>query len=102
MKGSTPHIRVLCVDDHPVVRNGISQIIDLQPDMRVVAAAATGEEAIRQFRQSKPDITLMDLQLPGMSGLEALREIRSGFPGARIIVLTMYHGNEDIHRALEA
>jgi two-component system, NarL family, response regulator len=102
VKASTPHIRVLCVDDHPVVRNGISQIIDLQPDMRVVASAATGEEAISQFRQRKPDITLMDLQLPGMSGLEALREIRSGFPGARIIVLTMYQGDQDIRRALEA
>jgi two-component system, NarL family, response regulator len=95
-------IRILCVDDHPVVRNGIGQIINLQSDMEVVASAATGEEAVSQFRQHKPDITLMDLQLPGMSGLEAIKEIRSAFRQARIIVLTMYQGDEDIYRALDA
>ena len=95
-------IRVLCVDDHPVVRNGISQIVGLQSDMAVVAAAGSGDEAVSLFRQHKPDVTLMDLQLPGMSGLEAIHSIRADDPGARIIVLTMYRGDEDIFRSLSA
>ena len=95
-------IRVLCVDDHPVVRNGIQQIVDVQSDMVVVAAVATGEEAIELFRRHRPEITLMDLQLPGMSGIEAIRSIRNECSTARIIVLTMYHGDEDMARAIDA
>jgi two-component system, NarL family, response regulator len=95
-------IRVLCVDDHPVVRSGIQQVIDSQDDMVVVAAAANGEEAVQLFQNHRPDITLMDLQLPGISGIDAIRSIRNEFPKARIIVLTMYQGDEDIGRALDA
>ena len=95
-------IRVLCVDDHPLVREGITRKIDREPDMKVVASAATGEEALRLFKKHRPDITLMDLNLPGMSGLETIGAIRNMFADARIIVLTMYKGDEDIHRALTA
>lgn len=95
-------IRVLCVDDHPLVREGIIRKIELQPDMKVIATAVTGEEAVGLFRQHRPDITLMDLQLPTMSGLDAIRAIRNEDEHAKIIVLTMYQGDEDIHRALQA
>jgi len=95
-------IRVLCVDDHRLVLAGIELMIGRQPDMIVVGSATTGEEAVSLFRQHKPDITLMGLQLPVMTGLEAIRAIRHMSPDARIIVLTMYHGDEDIHRALVA
>jgi DNA-binding NarL/FixJ family response regulator len=95
-------IRVLCVEDHRIVREGIGFIIDAQRDMKVVAAASTGEEAVGLFQRHKPDITLMDLQLPGISGLDAIRRIRTIDQTARIIVLTMYEGDEDIHRALQA
>ena len=95
-------IRILCVDDHRLVLAGIELMIGRQPDMTVVGSATTGEEAVSLFRQHQPDITLMDLQLPVMTGLEAIRAIRHLSPEARIIVLTMYHGDEDIHRALEA
>jgi DNA-binding NarL/FixJ family response regulator len=95
-------IRILCVDDHRLVLAGIELMIGRQPDMTVVGSATTGEEAVSLFRQHRPDITLMDLQLPVMTGLEAIRAIRHMSPEARIIVLTMYHGDEDIYRALVA
>jgi two-component system, NarL family, response regulator len=95
-------IRILCVDDHRLVLAGLGLMIGRQPDMTLVGSAVTGEEAIALFRQHRPDITLMDLQLPVMTGLEAIRVIRHESPDARIIVLTMYHGDEDIHRALAA
>lgn len=99
---ATTNIRLLCVDDHPLVREGVTRKIDAQPDMQVVASAATGEEAVKLFEQHRPDVTLMDLNLPGMSGLETIEAIRRKHPSARIVVLTMYKGDEDIHRALES
>jgi DNA-binding NarL/FixJ family response regulator len=95
-------IRILCVDDHRIVREGIASLIDRQPDMRVVASAASGEEAIDLFVEHQPDITLMDLQLGVMDGITAIKIIRRRSPDARIVVLTMRRGDEDIHRALEA
>ena len=95
-------IRVLCVDDHRLVREGLALIIGREPDFEVVGAASTGEEAVALFKSRRPDITLMDLQLPRMSGLDAIRAIRAADPKARIVVLTMYTGDEDIHRALES
>ena len=95
-------VRVLCVEDHPIVRDGIAFIINRQPDLEVVGAASTGEEAVSLFRALRPDITLMDLQLPGMSGLEAIRMIRRENPDARIIVLSSHEGDVDIQRALKA
>ena len=102
MTSTSPPIRVLCVDDHRIVREGIGLIIARQPDMEVVGAAATGEEAVALFKRERPDVTLMDLQLSTMSGLEAIQAIRREDADARIIVLTMYQGDEDIHRALTA
>jgi two-component system NarL family response regulator len=93
---------VLCTDDHRIVREGIALIINRQLDMEVVASAASGEEALDLFRAHRPDVTLMDLQLGGMSGLETIRAIRRLQPTARIVVLTMYQGDEDIYRALKA
>jgi len=98
-----PRIRVLCVDDHRLVREGIVLIISSAGDMVVVGSASTGEEAIAQFQRHRPDITLMDLRLAGqVSGVEATKVIHAEAPDARIIVLTMYSGDEDIHRALAA
>jgi DNA-binding NarL/FixJ family response regulator len=97
-----PAIRVLCIDDHPLVREGIALKIQAQPDMEIAGAAATGEEGVELFQRLRPDVTLMDLQLPTMSGLTAIRAIRRYDPDARIVVLTMYQGEEDIHRALQA
>lgn len=99
---STRPIRILCVDDHALIRDALTLKVDLQPDMRMVAAAATGEQAVEYFRRHRPDVTLMDLQLPIMSGLESIRAIRQEDPGARIVVLTMYEGDEDIYRAIQA
>jgi DNA-binding NarL/FixJ family response regulator len=98
----TSRIRVLCVDDHRIVRDGISLIIGRQPDMEVVGSASSGEESVELFRRCNPDVTLMDLQLGSMSGVEAIRAIKSQDEAARIVVLTMYSGDEDIYRALEA
>jgi DNA-binding NarL/FixJ family response regulator len=95
-------IRVLCVDDHRIVREGLALIIKRQTDMDVVGMAATGEEAIELFKSCHPDVTLMDLRLRGMSGVEAIKAIRRIDPSARVVVLTMYQGDEDIYRALEA
>jgi two-component system NarL family response regulator len=99
---TAPTIRVLCVDDHRLMREGIMRVVGLQPDMTVVAQANNGEEAVEQFLQHRPDVTLMDLQLPRVDGLHAIRAIRHAQPDARIIVLTMYQGDEDIYRALQA
>jgi DNA-binding NarL/FixJ family response regulator len=96
-------MKVMIVDDHPLMRVGIAAIINARGDMTVVAQAGTGEEAVALFQRHKPDITLMDLRLPGeMGGVEAIAAIRSKSPRARFIVVTTYDGDEDIHRALEA
>src|SRR5215813_2280793 len=97
-----PTIRVILVDDHPVVRFGMAAIIGLQPDMVVVAEAGSGKEACAICSRHASDIVLMDLRLPGMSGVDAIRAIRQAQPKLRFIVLTTYDGDEDIHRALEA
>ena len=93
-------IRILTVDDHPVVREGIAGLLALETDMTVIGEASNGREAIQQFRINRPDITLMDLQMPEMNGLDALIAIRNEFPDAKIIVLTTYSGDVQILRAL--
>jgi len=95
-------IRVFSVDDHPLLQEGVATIIKNQRDMQLVAEAADGKQAIQTFRQHKPDVTLMDLRLPDMSGIEAMIAIRSEFPEARIIILTTFAGDVEIQRALEA
>jgi DNA-binding NarL/FixJ family response regulator len=95
-------IRVLCVDDHPLLREGINAIIKNQPDMMLVATAFNGGEALEQFRKHKPDVTLMDLRLPDMNGIDVMIAIRAESPQARIIILTTFEGDVEIHRALEA
>ena len=95
-------IKVLCVDDHPLLREGLAAIISNQPDMLWVAEAATGGEAIQKFREHQPDVTLMDLRLPDMSGIDSLIAIRAEFPDARIIIVTTYEGDVEIQRALGA
>ena len=96
-------IRVLCVDDHRLIREGVTRVLGLEPDIVVVAQASTGDEAIEEFARHRPDITLMDLQLAGLkSGVDAIRAIRRTQPDARVIVLTMHQRDEDIYRALEA
>src|SRR5258708_26268973 len=95
-------IRVLAADDHPIFRKGIISLLADHPDMQLVAEASSGLEAVRQFRTHKPDITLMDLQMPEMNGLDAIIAIRGEFPGARIIVLTTYGGDVQVLRALKA
>jgi len=99
---TTEKIKIMIVDDHPLLRVGVASIVNARPDMAVVAQAGTGEEAVSLFAQHRPDITLMDLRLPRMSGVDAILAIRSRFPAARFVVLTTYEGDEDIHRALEA
>jgi two-component system NarL family response regulator len=95
-------IRVLVVDDHPMIRAGLSATISPEPDMTVVGSASTGREGLEQYRQHRPDVTLMDMKMPDMGGVEAIRTIRAEFPSAKIIVLSTYQGDEDIYRALEA
>jgi DNA-binding NarL/FixJ family response regulator len=102
VSNETAAIRVLAADDHALLRHGIASLVNAQPDMELVAQAATGREAIMQFRQHLPDVTLMDLQMPDMNGIEAIIGIRSEFPDARIIVLTTYAGDVQVVRALRA
>lgn len=97
-----PVIRILTVDDHPVVRQGIAALISTESDLKVVSEAANGREAIQQFRAHRPDITLMDLQMPEMSGIDAIISIRGEFPDAHVIVLTTYTGDALAMRALKA
>ncbi len=98
----SPMIRVLAVDDHALVRDGIAFSIQSESDMTVVAQAATGQEAIELFRLHRPDVTLMDLQMPGMNGIDAMLVIKEEFPSARIIVITTYSGDVQASRALKA
>jgi DNA-binding NarL/FixJ family response regulator len=102
MNAETKTIRILAADDHGLLRQGIAALVDLEPDMELVAQASTGREAIEQFRRHHPDITLMDLQMPDISGIEAIIAIRGEFPDARIIVLTTYAGDVQVVRALKA
>jgi len=97
-----PRIRVFCVDDHPLLREGIITLINNQPDMQVVGEASTGQKAIEGFREHQPDIALMDIRLPDMSGIDVMIAIRKEFPGARVIMLTTSEGDVEIQRALEA
>jgi DNA-binding NarL/FixJ family response regulator len=96
------HIRVLCVDDHPLIRKGIASILANEADISLVGEASSGAEAVELFRLHKPDVTLMDLHLPGLDGIAATREIRREFPAARIIALTSFDGDQEIYQALEA
>jgi two-component system NarL family response regulator len=98
----TDAIRILVVDDHPAFRAGLAALVHSQPGLAVVAEAKDGFDAIEQFRRHQPDITLMDLRLPGMSGVEAILAIRKEFADARFIVITTYDGDEDIHRAMQS
>jgi len=98
-----PRIRILVVDDHKIVLKGLAATIDPEPDMEVIAAACSGKEAIALFREKRPDVTIMDLNLtPEMTGVEAAQAIRNEFPSARIIVFSAYKGDEDVYRALKA
>jgi DNA-binding NarL/FixJ family response regulator len=98
----TALIRILTADDHHLIRAGVASFLATEPELRVVAEASNGEEALERYREARPDLVLMDLSMPVMDGLSATRAILDEFPDARIIVLTTYDGDEDIHRALDA
>jgi DNA-binding NarL/FixJ family response regulator len=100
--GTKPRIRIMTVDDHPIFRDGLAALIGIHDDFELVAEAGTGVEAVERYREHRPDVTLMDLGLPEMGGAKATQVIRSEFPDARIVVLTTFDGDGDIHRALEA
>ena len=102
MSDKSTQIRILAVDDHVLVRQGISVLLGTEPDMTLVAEASNGREAVQQFRAHRPDVTIMDLQMPEMNGLDAITAIRGEFPDAKIIVLTTYKGDVQILRALKA
>jgi DNA-binding NarL/FixJ family response regulator len=95
-------IGILSVDDHPLLREGIAALVNAESDMKLVAEAANGQEAIEKYRLHQPDVTLMDLQMPSLNGIEAIIGIRSEFPNARIIVLTTYAGDVQVLRAIKA
>ena len=95
-------IRVLCIDDHPLIREGIAALVKSQRDMKLVAQVGSGREGLLSFREHRPDVTLMDLRLPDMSGIDAMVAIRSEFPEARIVVLTTFEGDVEMQRALQA
>jgi DNA-binding NarL/FixJ family response regulator len=101
-RSSAPVIRILIADDHTVLRDGLAAIIEQEPDMDVVAEAGDGRQAVEFWKKQRPDITLMDLRMPGLEGVDAIYEIRAADPNARIIVLTTFDGDEDIYRALRA
>src|SRR5918994_3408418 len=101
MPSSSP-IRILAADDHPLIRAGLVSFLATESGLEVVAEAGTGEEALEKYRELRPDIVLMDLSMPAMDGLSATRAIIDEFPDAKVIVLTTYGGDEDIHRALDA
>jgi DNA-binding NarL/FixJ family response regulator len=102
MNGVNAMIKVLTVDDHPLLREGIAAVIQGEPDMMLVAEATNGQEAIENFRLHRPDVTLMDIQMPGMDGINAMTAIRRNFPNARFIVLTTYQGDIQAVRAIKA
>ena len=102
MSDGSAQIRILAVDDHVLVRQGISVLLGTEPDMALVAEASNGREAIQQFRAHRPDVTLMDIQMPEMNGLDAMIAIRGEFPDAKIVMLTTYKGDVQILRALKA
>src|SRR6185503_2546873 len=99
---SDTRIRILCVDDHPLLQEGIATVIGFQKEMELVAQATTGCDAIQRFREFRPDVTLMDLRLPDMSGIDATIAIRSEYPEARILMLSTSEGDAEIQRALQA
>jgi DNA-binding NarL/FixJ family response regulator len=102
MSAEIPRIRIVAVDDHPVVRQGIAGLLSVHPDTALVCEASNGRDAIQQFRIHRPDVMLMDLQMPEMNGIDALIAIRNEFPDAKVIVLTTYAGDVQILRALKA